>query len=138
MDYKKLLKLKYYLPLFILGFISNSLLLILYKIFLMLILYIYYTDIDIVVRYNALYKVLKVFDLEKYTSNIVLFIPTLKKEIKNIKFIPLNTIIKNVNMRIKYLSVRFSGIKLIEFKLHSSDYMVILILVLFYTLTIFA
>ena len=42
MDYKKLLKLKYFLPFFILGFISNSLLLILYKIFLILILYIYY------------------------------------------------------------------------------------------------
>ena len=138
MDYKKLLKLKYFLPLFILGFISNSLLLILYKLFLILVLYIYYTSIDLIVRYNALYKVLKVFDLEKYTSNIILFIPTLKKEIKNIKFIPFTTIIKNTNMRLKHLSIRFSGIKLYEFKLNNNDYMVILLLILFYTLTIFA
>ena len=81
---------------------------------------------------------MKVFDLEKYTSNIMLFIPTLKNEMKNIKFIPLTTIIKNTNMRLKHLSIRFSGIKLVSFRLSSDDYMVILILVLFYTLTIFA
>ena len=134
-----LLKIKYLFLLFILGIFNINIVLVLYKLLIIYILCVCYVKTTpLITRYNTLYGLLKIFNLEKYTVNVLMFIPIFSKELKNIKVLPLNSILLNTKNKIKLLKTRFIGYEYKKFKLYSNDYAIITVLILFFILTIYA
>ena len=132
-----LLKIKYIYLLIIFAIFNINILFILIKLTIIYITYIcYIKTTSLVKRYNTLYPIFKVFKLEKYTINFLLFLPLFYKELKNIKLIPFKNIISNVLNKIKVKSSRFIGFEFQKQKLCSMDYTVIAMIVLFFIIVI--
>ena len=134
-----LLKIKYFYLLLILVPFNINILYFILKLTLIYITYIcYIKSTTLFKRYNTLYNILKIFSLEKYTSNTLLFLPIFLKELKNIKNISFKGIIYNTNKKLKTLSSRFIGFENQKETLYSWDFATILVIVLFFIITIYA
>ena len=132
-----LLKIKYLYLLIILVPFFPIILSILIKITIIYLMYICYINTtSLAKRYNTLYPIFKIFNLEKYTINFLLFIPLFYKELKNIKLMSLKNIINNVLNKIKIKSSRFIGFEFQKQSLGSIDYTLMLIIVLFFIIFI--
>ncbi len=134
-----LLKIKYlYLLLILVPFNINILYLLIKLTIIYIILICYFKTSTLANRYNTLYNILKKMKLEKYTSNIILFIPVLYKELKKISFVSLQNIFINTKDRLKTLSTRFIGFEHHSIKFNSEDFGIFLIVVLFFVITLYA
>lgn len=134
-----ILKIKYFYLLLLFVPFSIKILYFIIKVTLIYIVYIcYIKTTSLFKRYNTLYNILKPFKLEVYAYNILLFLPIFYKEIKNIKYLSLKSIIYNVNKKIKTLSSRFIGFENQKETFYSEDFSIILIIVLFFIITIYA
>ena len=136
---KCLLKIKYLFLLFLLGIFNINIVLILYKLLIIYVLVIcYLKTTSLITRYNTLYGILKVFNLEKYAVNVLMFIPVFYKEAKNINKLPIKSILLNTKIKLDSIKTRFIGYEYNKLKLYSNDYAVLTVLILFFILTIYA
>ncbi len=143
MDFKQvlyyLLKIKYlYLLILLVPFYSLIISILIKITIIYLIMLCYYKTTPLAIRYNTLYNVFKKIKMEKYTSNVLLFLPTLYKEFKKIKFVSIKNIFNNTIDRLRLLKSRFIGFDHQSIKFGSDDFASLLIIVLFFILTLYA
>ena len=135
----KLLKIKYFYLLIIFAIFDINILFIIIKLTLIYIIFIcYFKTTNLCSRYNTLYNLFKKIKIEKYTSNVILFIPTFIKEFKNISFLSISDIYNNTLDKLKALKTRFIGFDHSKIKFNTEDFASILVIVLFFIITLFA
>ena len=134
-----LLKIKYFYLLIILIPFNINILYIIIKCTIIYLLFVcYFKTTRLSKRYNTLYNIFKKFKKEKYTSYVILFIPTFLKELKNITFLPFKDIISNTTNKLKTLNNRFIGFEHTKNSFNLEDYGSILVVILFFVIVLFA
>ena len=138
-DIKELLfKIKYVFLLILLVPFNIYFLLILYKLLLIILLiYSYFKSTSICTRYIYLYNFLKIFKLNKYTINIIYFLPIFIDELKKyIKYCSVINIFNYTKNKLNKLKERFNYFDSLEINICYNDY-ILLIVTFVFTILVF-
>ena len=132
-----ILKIKYFYLLIIFIPFNINILYLIIKLTLIYLLFIsYFKTTRLSTRYNTLYNIFKVFKIEKYTSSVILFIPTFIEEIKKNNIISFKDIIYNTLNKLKTLKLRFIGFDINKNVFNTEDLCSIMVIVLFFIITL--